>query len=188
MFGSGGPRAGCAVRKLGLVCMSRLKRDMRGGAACARARLPPDGVRIRQAVACRFPATRTRAAENGGWLRPARTWPCVDNAKTPKRQTGSPMPAPHPQDGPPQARFHPRPGCRPALAGTRDRDFSGGWLGRSSRSGAPQGHPVQTDPAASGTRRCTASSVVLPHATTGTGRPSPRPARHVSGHPAAGVA
>jgi hypothetical protein len=71
----------------GLVCMFRLKRTMRGGAACARARLPPDGVRIRQAVACRFPATRTRAAENGGWLRPARTWPCVDNAKTPRRQT-----------------------------------------------------------------------------------------------------
>jgi hypothetical protein len=115
----------------------------RGGADCARARISPDGVRIRQAVACRLLATRTRAASSGGWHRPARAGPCVDDAGTPGRRRVSAMPSPHPQDGPPQARFHPHPDCRPALAGTRDRDFSGGWLGRSARQDVPQGHPFR---------------------------------------------
>jgi hypothetical protein len=96
-------------------------------------------------------------------------------AKAIKRQT----PSPHPQGGPPQARFHPRPGCRPALAGTRGKDFSGGWLGRSARQNVPQGHPFEADPAASGTRRCTASSIVPPHVTADTRRPSSRLDRHV---------
>ncbi|VVT04824.1 hypothetical protein HOE425_320236 [Hoeflea sp. EC-HK425] len=47
--------------------------------------------------------------------------------------------------------------------------------------GHPIGDPVQADPAASGTRRCTASSFVLPHVTADTRRPSSRLDRHVSG-------
>ena len=38
----------------------------------------------------------------------------------------SQTPSPNPQDGPPQARFHPRPDCRPAPAGTRGKGLSGG--------------------------------------------------------------
>ena len=41
------------------------------------------------------------------------------------------------------------------------------------------GDPVQADPAASGTRRCTASSFVPPHVTANTRRPSPRLDRDV---------
>ena len=47
----------------------------------------------------------------------------------------------------------------------------------------PVGHPirspVQADPAASGARRCTASSFVLPHVTAATWRPSSRLDRNV---------
>ncbi|VVT34688.1 hypothetical protein HOE425_340081 [Hoeflea sp. EC-HK425] len=45
--------------------------------------------------------------------------------------------------------------------------------------GHPVGDPVQADPAASGTRRCTASSFVLPHVTAATRRPSSRLDRNV---------
>jgi hypothetical protein len=127
------------------------------------------------------PATRTWAAISGGWHRPARAGPCVDDPGTPGRLTLRQTPSPHPQGGPPQARFHPQPDCRPALAGTRGKGFSGGWLGRSSCWDVPPGHPVQADPAASGTRRCTASSIVPPHVTTDTRRPSSRLDRYVSG-------
>jgi hypothetical protein len=161
--------------------MPRFRGGMRGGADCARARISPDGVRIRQAVACRLFAARTRAALSDGWHRPARAGPCVDDAGTPEPRRLNAMPSPHPHGGPPQARFHPHPDCRPALAGTRGKDFSGGWLGRSARRDVPRGHPVQADPAASGTRRCTASSFVPPHVTASPRRPSSRLDRYVSG-------
>ena len=120
--------------EVGLVCMSPpWRRHARGGAICARARISPDGVRIRQAVACRLFAARTRAALSDGWHRPARVGPCVYDPGTPGRLTLRQTPSPHPQDDPPQARFHPHPDSRPALAGTRGKGFSGGWLGRSSR-------------------------------------------------------
>ena len=92
------------------------------------------------------------------------------------------MPLPHPQGGPPQARFHPRPGCRPALAGHKGQGFIR-WL-------AWPGHPARGDHAASGTRRCTASSMVPPHVTASPRRPSPRLDRHVrdpSGDGSAGM-
>jgi hypothetical protein len=73
--------------EVGLVCMPRFRGSMRGGADCARARISPDGVRIRQAVACRLFATRTRAALSDGWHRPARAGPCVDDPGTPGRLT-----------------------------------------------------------------------------------------------------
>jgi hypothetical protein len=165
--------------EVGLVCMPRFRGCMRGGADCARARISPDGVRIRQAIACRLFAARTRAALSDGWHRPARAGPCVNDPGTPEPRRSNAMPSPHPQGGPPQARFHPHPDCRPALAGTRGEDFSGGWLGRSARQDVPRGPPVQADPAASGTRRCTASSIVPPHVTTDTRRPSSRLDRHV---------
>ena len=56
--------------------------------------------------------------------------------------------------------------------------------------GHPIGDPVQADPAASGTRRCTASSFVPPHVTASPRRPSPRLARDVddpSGDGSAGM-
>jgi hypothetical protein len=165
--------------EVGLVCMPRFRGCMRGGADCARARISPDGVRIRQAIACRLFAARTRAALSDGWHRPARAGPCVNDPGTPEPRRSNAMPSPHPQGGPPQARFHPHPDCRPALAGTRGEDFSGGWLGRSARQDVPRGPPVQADPAASGTRRCTASSIVPPHVTADTRRPSSRLDRHV---------
>ena len=126
-----------------------------GGAFRARTQASPDGVRIRQAVACLLPTGPDTGRARDGWHRPARAGPCVGDAGTPGLRRLNATPAPHPQDGPPQARFHLRPGCRPALARTRGRGLSGGWLGRPS--------PLRHDPAASGTRRCTASSVVVPH-------------------------
>jgi hypothetical protein len=69
--------------EVGLVCMPRFRGCMRGGADCARARISPDGVRIRQAIACRLFAARTRAALSGGWHLPARAGPCVDDPGAP---------------------------------------------------------------------------------------------------------
>jgi hypothetical protein len=88
-------------------------------------------------------AARTRAAETaGGFVRHGLGLALtIRERQTP--QASNAMPSPHPQGGPPQARFHPHPGCRPALAGTRGKDFSGGWLGRSARRDVPQGHPFR---------------------------------------------
>jgi hypothetical protein len=165
--------------EVGLVCMPRFRGGMRGGADCARARISPDGVRIRQAVACRLSAARTWAAISGGWHRPARAGPCVDDPGTPAKALTTPCP--------PRIRkaARHRPVSTLTLTagrrwpGTRGKDFSGGWLGRSARQDVPQGHPVEADPAASGTRRCTASSIVPPHVTASPRRPSSRLDRHV---------
>jgi hypothetical protein len=78
--------------EVGLVCMPRFRGGMRGGADCARARISPDGVRIRQAIACRLFAARTRAALSGGWHRPARAGPCVDDPGTPEPSVKQPCP------------------------------------------------------------------------------------------------
>jgi hypothetical protein len=165
--------------EVGLVCMPRFRGGMRGGADCARARISPDGVRIRQAIACRLFAARTRAALSGGWHRPARAGPCVDDPGTPEPRRLNAMPSPHPQGGPPQARFHPHPDSRPALAGHKGQGFLR-WLAWPIRpSERPARAPVEADPAASGTRRCTASSIVPPHVTADTRRPSSRLDRHV---------
>ena len=142
------------------LCMSKTCTGWRGARA---ARSSPDGVRIRQAVACPLPTGPDTGRARDGWHRPARAGPCVGDAGTPGHKMFTP--APHPQDGPPQARFHLDPGCRPALAHTRGRGLSGGWLGRASRHGHPLGASHCGHPAASGTRRCTASSVVVPHVT-----------------------
>ncbi len=102
--------------------------------------------------------------------------------ETPGRQTDCPAPAPHPQGGPPQARFHPHPGCRPALAGHKGQGFLR-WLAWPILPfglpvGFPPGRPLRL--------------ILLPAEPAGappppfaaarygsSGRPSPRPARHV---------
>jgi hypothetical protein len=129
--------------EVGLVCMPRFRGCMRGGADCARARISPDGVRIRQAIACRLFAARTRAALSGGWHRPARAGPCVDDPGTPEPRRLNAMP--------PRIRkaARHRPVSTLTLTagrrwpGTRGKDFSGGWLGRSARQNVPQGHPLR---------------------------------------------
>ncbi len=143
-----------------MVHASSETRSCGGGADCAR----PEIRRMvsasdrRSRAAFRHPDTgglKRRVASSGTDL--ALRWRS-GNARAPERgQARSPASVPDPQDGPPQARFHPRPGCRPALTRTRNEDFSGGWLGRSSRqsplAGAVQGRscrqrnpPVQPPP------------------------------------------
>ena len=129
-----------------MVCMLRFRGRHAGVAQTARG---PDLRRMvstsdRQSLA--FLAARTRAVQNGIRLHPARAWSRVQDPGAPGRRRMNATPVPHPQDGPPQARFHPRPGCRPAQAGTGGKDFSGGWLGPP---------PFLSVEAASGTRRCT---------------------------------
>jgi hypothetical protein len=82
---------------------------------------------------------RTWAAISGGWHRPARAGPCVDDPGTPGRLTLRQTPSPHPQGGPPQARFHPHPDCRPALAGHKGQGFVR-WLAWPIR---PSGRPIE---------------------------------------------
>jgi hypothetical protein len=53
---SGGPRAGCAVRKCVWYACSVGNGNMRSGASLRAARKSPDGVRIRQAGRCHSPA------------------------------------------------------------------------------------------------------------------------------------
>jgi hypothetical protein len=125
------------------------------------------------------PATRTWAAISGGWHRPARAGPCVNDPGTPGRLTLRQIPS----------RIRKAARHRPVstltlTAGRRwpaqgGKDFSGGWLGRSARQDVPRGPPVEADPAASGTRRCTASSIVPPHVTASPRRPSSRLDRYV---------
>lgn len=106
--------------------MKPFERDMHGGGAtCAR----PE-IRRMMSASDRWkpdPATaRTEAVTLTLNHAPARTQAFVADAGAPVLKSA---PTPHPKAGPPQARFHPRPGCRPARTGTGDRSFSGGWLG-----------------------------------------------------------
>ena len=97
-----------------------------------------------------FPAARTRAAASGrvalSGTGLAFRWQCGG--------AGAFAPTPHPEDGPPQARFQPYPDSRPARAGTRGKDFSGGWSAaclprdRQAASGATPVHRLLPLPAA----------------------------------------
>jgi hypothetical protein len=143
------------------------------------ARASPDDVHIRQAVACRvLPPGHGQRSAAGGIVRHG-----LGLALTIRERQGQGLLTPCPPRIRKAARHRPV-STLTLTAGrrwpdTRGEDLSGGWLGRSSRQGVPQGHPVQADPAASGTRRCTASSIVPPHVTADTRRPSSRLDRHV---------
>ena len=100
---SGGPRAGCAVRKMGLACMFPLSRrhagwrKPRAGPSIAGWCPHPTGSNVP------FSATRTRAAQNGGWHSPTRAWPCVFDPGAPGRwfnATPFPVSARRPATGP----------------------------------------------------------------------------------------
>jgi hypothetical protein len=174
---SGGPRAGCAVRKVGWCAC-----PVRDAVACGVAQLArgpdiagwcphPTG------VACRLIAARTRAAQNGIRLHPARAGPCVDDPGTPE---------PPKRPCPPRIRkaARHRPVSIPTLAAGRRWPAQGARISPVAGLADPpvrtsRRAPVQADPAASGTRRCTASSIVPPHVTADTRRPSSRLDRHV---------
>jgi hypothetical protein len=121
---------------------------------------------------------------SGGWLRPARTWPCVDNdPKTPRRQTTAsrrtaPASARRSATGP-----FPPPPRLPAGAGRHKGQGFLRWLAwpvipfRTSRKGIPfrlillPAEPAGAPPPPSSCRTLRQE----------TGRPSPRLDRHVDG-------
>ncbi len=139
---SGGPRAGCAVRKWVRCPCLRQKRRHAGWHERVRGPEIAGWCPHPTGRAVPFPKARTRALERGLWPCPARAEPCVADPGTPGRRRLNAKPFPNPQGGPPQARFHPRPGCRPALAGTRNGNVSGGWLGPPGHAW-PSGLPAE---------------------------------------------
>jgi hypothetical protein len=180
---SGGPRAGCAVRKW-VWCACPAFAVACGVAQHAR------GPEYRRMVSASD--RRSRAA---CWLpghgRPQRLVAFSDTGlafaltmreRQARRVSAMPFPvsARRPATGP-----FPPPPRLPAGAGRhKGQDFSGGWLQapvRTSREGP------KADPAASGTRRCTASSIVPPHVTAARKAFLPPGPERLTIHPAAGV-
>ena len=141
---SGGPRVGCAVRKVGVVCMVRFRGGHARGGATARGlniagRCPhPTGGRV---PLFRRPDTGGRkrrvASSDTGW---ALRWQC-GNARA--LDYGSERPSRIRK-----AARH-RPVSTLTLTGgrrwphTRGKDGSGGWLGRSTRQGSRKGIPFR---------------------------------------------
>ena len=119
---SGGPRAGCAVRKW-VWCACPAFAVACGVAQLARGpdyrRMVSASDRQWRAASCHpdMGSCQRRVASSGT------SWPCVDDPGAPEQLTLRQTPSPHPQGGPPQARFHPHPDSRPALAGHKGRGF-----------------------------------------------------------------
>jgi hypothetical protein len=152
---SGGPHAGCAVRKVGVVCMSRLKRrHARGGAVRARPelrRMVSASDRQWRAASCRpDTGSRKRRVASSGTGRALR-WRSGDA----RAQNALPASARRPATGP-----FPAPPRLPAGAGRHKGQEFVRWLAwPDARKDAKT---------ASGTRRCTC---LLP-------RPAARYGRH----------
>ena len=142
----------------------------RGGATRARARVSPDGVHVRQAVACRLLAARTRAASTAcGILRHG-----LGLALTMRERQGAARKR-HALSRIRKTARH-RPVSIPAPAAGRRGPAQGTWLLRWL---AWRSHPDGISRAASGPCRGTASLSASPHVTETPKGPSSRRVRNV---------
>jgi hypothetical protein len=113
------------------VCACRcFRNDMHGGGATLRGPMSAGWCPHPTGPAVPVPPARTRAAAQGraAFSGTGLAFRCRCGGAGAAPLGSDAAPTPHPKDGPPQARFHPQAGCRPARADTGARGFSGGWV------------------------------------------------------------